>query len=429
MLRYLALALAVSFGISLDTQAQEKSALAGQRPNIYIFMADDQYLASVGAYGAEPSHTPNIDRLAAEGVKYTRCFMPSSICTPNRAAFLSGMLPLKNGAHPNHSGFFDGVKSLPNYMRELGYRACLVNKDGIRKQSDLYEWEFRILESDKLAPGATDPRSRRHRQSRFDEIEAFIASGDDRPFCILHASRQPHTPYLGKLPNGLEGYDASNHYMDSEFGRALDLLEKHGLAENTIVLYINDNEANIPRSKYTLYDTALIVPCIVRWPGRIAAGMVSDAMISGMDFLPTIVSLAGGDRNPQWDGKSLLPLWEGATRKLYDGLYFSYTNVSLGSNRDSTPYPMRAYRTDRYKYIRTLNPDISHPKQDNAMFPTEALYDIIGDPAETNNLAGDPKYRETLEQLRAQIDQWMHATNDQGIQSELNALARYPVQD
>ena len=94
------------------------AAGADERPNFLIFMADDQYRSSVGCYGAQPSHTPNIDRLAEEGVRFTSCFTQSCICTPNRGVFLSGMLPLKNGAHANHSGFFDGVRSLPNYMHD-----------------------------------------------------------------------------------------------------------------------------------------------------------------------------------------------------------------------------------------------------------------------------------------------------------------------
>ncbi len=236
------------------------------RPNFLIFMADDQYKSSLGCYGARPSHTPNIDRLATQGMKFTRCLTESSICTPNRAVFLSGMYPLRNGAHANHSGFYDGVRSLPNYMKALGYRACLINKDGIRKPSDMYRWEFVIKESDKLAPGATLPKSLRQRQTRFDELEAMLVSEDPRPFCILHASRQPHTPWLGKLPNGLQGYDASNWYMDYEFGQDLKLLDKHGLSDSTIVIYVNDNEANQPRTKYTLYDTGINVPCIVKWP-------------------------------------------------------------------------------------------------------------------------------------------------------------------
>ena len=115
----------------LTFHGTEKAAAeeATKRPNFLIFMADDQYKTSIGCYGADPSHTPNIDAFAAEAMRFTRCFTESSCCTPNRGVFLSAMYPLRNGAHANHSGFFNGVKSMPNYMKELGYRACLVNKE------------------------------------------------------------------------------------------------------------------------------------------------------------------------------------------------------------------------------------------------------------------------------------------------------------
>lgn len=396
------------------------------RPNILIFMADDQYRSSIGCYGADPSHTPNIDRLATQGMRFTQCFTPSSICTPNRGAFLSGMLPLANGAHANHSGFHDGVRSLPNYMQELGYRACLVNKDGIRKSSDRYGWEFWIRESDEPVPGATEPRSRRHRKTRFDELEAFLTADDPRPFCLLHASRQPHTPFLGRLPGGLEGYAASNHYMDSELGRDLELLDKHGLADSTIVIYVNDNEANQPRTKYTLYDTAVIVPCIVRWPGQIEPGTTSDAMISFLDFLPTLVDLAGGQPDPDWHGKSLLELWKGRRNRHHRELYFSYTGVTVGGRRDETPFPMRAFRTERFKYIRTINHTAGHPKQQGQRFAPEALYDLAADPGERHNLAGDSRFAAIQRELSAQVDAWMRKTNDRGIESEREALRKYP---
>ncbi len=397
------------------------------RPNILIFMADDQYRSSIGCYGATPSHTPNIDRLAQEGLRFTQCFTPSSICTPNRAAFLSGMLPLKNGAHANHSGFYNDIRSLPNYMRDLDYRACLVNKDGLSKSKGLYDWEFFIHESEEPAPGAINPKSVRHRKSRFDEIEAFLSSDDPRPFCMVHASRQPHKPHLGRLPNGLAGYDASNFYMDSELGRDLALLDKHGLREKTIVIYVNDNEANQPRTKYTLWDTGVIVPCIVRWPGHTEPGRTTDAMVSFLDFLPTLVEIAGGQPNANWDGKSMTDVWEGKTDRHHESLYFSYTGVTVGSDRQEVPFPIRVYRTARYKYLRNLNHGVGHPMQDGMRLPPEELYDLEKDPQEQTNLAEAAEYQETKRDLSRQVDVWMAKTADHGIESELEVLRRYPA--
>ena len=398
----------------------------GSRPNFLIFMADDQYKASIGCYGADPSHTPNIDAFAAQGTRFTRCFTESACCTPNRATFLSGMYPLRNGAHANHSGFFNGIKSLPNFMKELGYRSCLVNKDGIRKPSDIYGWESWIKESDKLAPGATDPKSNRMRMSRFDDIEAFIASADDRPFCLMHAARQPHTPWLSELPNGLKGYDASNWFLDSEFGQDLALLKKHGLEESTIVIYVNDNETHVPRSKYTLYDTGLNVPCIVRWPRVTPPGSTCDAMLGFIDFLPTLVELAGGEPDPKWDGRSMVDLWRGKTDSHRHELYLSYTGVTLGSTYGRIPFPIRGWRTERFKYLRNLNHTIGHPLQDNIMLPPEELYDVAADPDERRNLIANPEFQVVRKELSNKVDAMMKDTSDLGIESELESLARYP---
>lgn len=402
--------------------------LSSDRPNILIFMADDQYRSSVGCYGAKPSHTPHIDRLATEGLRFHRCFSPSSMCTPNRAAMLSGMLPLKNGAHPNHSGFYDGIRSLPNFMKQLGYRTALFNKDGIRKSSDLYRWDVTFRESDHPLPGAAAPPIRRHLASRFDEIEKVIGSDDPRPFCLLHASRLPHTPHLGRLANGLEGYDASNFMLDAALGRDLELLEKHKQVNSTIVIYVNDNEANQPRTKYTLYDTGVLVACVVRWPGKIHAATTSDAMVSFLDFLPTLVEIAGGRPDPNWDGRSMLDVWRGKTDRHHDGLYFSYTGVTLGRPPQTTPYPIRAFRTQRYKYIRYLNHAVGHPKQNGQTFPPEELFDLQADPNETTNLADDRQHAGVKAQLSDQVDEWMRRTDDRGIASEIAALRRYGVE-
>jgi N-sulfoglucosamine sulfohydrolase len=397
------------------------------RPNILIYIADDQYKSSVGCYGANPSHTPNIDKLAEQGAMFTECFTPSAICTPNRGVILSGMYPLKNGAHPNHSGFFNGVKSLPNYMKELNYRACIVGKDGIQKPSDLYEWEFRIKKSDDHVPGADEPKHDRHRKTRFDKVGKFLESDDSRPFCIVHAASLPHSPLLNDLPNGLKGYDANNYYMDFELGQYLELLKKYNLSKNTIVIYLNDNEAHLERTKNTLYDTGINIPMVIRWPGKINPGTTIKTMVSTVDLLPTLLDVAGGDIPDIMDGKSMMGVWEGKTDHLHDELFFSYSGVIVSKNRQETPFPIRAVRTDRYKYIRYLNHQIGHPKQNNKLFPPEELFNLQKDPQELNNLAESPEFAQVKEKLSQDLDLWMREMNDRGVESEEEALRRYPA--
>ena len=400
---------------------------AAKRPNILIYVADDQYISSIGCYGADPSHTPNIDKLAGEGLRFTRCLTPSAICTPNRGALLSGMYPLKNGAHPNHSGFYDGVKSMPNYMKELGYRACIVGKDGIQKPSDLYEWEFRITKSKEQVPGADEPKHDRHKKTRFDKVEKFIKDSDPRPFLIFHAASLPHGPVLNKIPNGLEGYDAGNFYMDFELGEYLELLKTNDLTDNTIVIYLNDNEAHLERTKNTLYDTGITVPLIIRWPGQIKPGTTVETIVSTLDILPTLLEITGGEIPEILDGKSMRGVWQGTVDHLHDELFFSYTGVIVGGARQETPFPIRAVRTDRYKYIRYLNYEVDHPKKKNIDYPAEELFDLSIDPGEKNNLANAPESAAIKKQLGQDMDQWMKAMNDKGVESEIEALQRYPA--
>jgi uncharacterized sulfatase len=396
------------------------------RPNILVYVADDQYKASVGCYGADPSFTPNIDKLAEEGMMFTRSFTPSSICTPNRGVLLSGMYPLKNGAHSNHSGFYDGVKSLPNYMQEIDYRACIVGKDGIQKPSDLYQWEFRIKKSEEHVPGADEPKHDRHRKTRFDEVEQFLTDSDDRPFCIFHAASLPHSPLLNESLNGLTGYDANNYYMDFELGQYLELLKKYDLEKNTVIIYVNDNEAQQDSTKNTLYDTGINIPMVVKWPDKIKPGSTSNAMVSTVDLMPTLLAVAGAKIPENMDGVSMLDVWLGKQDKLHDELFFSYTGVIVGGRRQETPFPIRAVRTDQYKYIRYINHEVGHPKRKNKIFPFEELFDLKNDPREKNNLADSPDYEQIKAELSVKVDNWMSAMNDRGIENELETLKKYP---
>jgi len=401
------------------------------KPNILIYIADDQYLASVGCYGASPSHTPNIDKFASQGLLFRHAYSNSAICTPNRAVLLSGQYPIKNGAHPNHSGFKAGIRSMPNYMKDLGYRTALVGKDGIKFKNAQYRWDSTIKKTDEQVPGADEPKHERHKKTDHAAMETFMKSDRTRPFCLVHAASLPHSPSLNELPNGLSGYDASNYYGDHEFGQDLDLLARLGLDQNTLVIYVNDNEAQIPRSKYCLYDTGIHVPMIMRWPGQIKAGTVTDAMVSFLDILPTLIEAAKGRPPKQLDGKSLLGLLQGETQQHNHEIYFSYSGVIVSANNwQAVPYPIRAIRTRQFKYIRNLNFTVAHPvlkgkNGDDGVRPREELYDLIKDPKELNNLARANAFQSVKTELSDKIDVWMKHIGDRGIEEEREALTYF----
>jgi N-sulfoglucosamine sulfohydrolase len=426
---FLLMAAGVSAATTMGhSQAFSAVGESGERPNILIYIADDQYLASVGCYGAEPSHTPNIDAFAKRGMLFNNAYCTSSICTPNRAVLLSGLYPIKNGAHPNHSGFKPGIRSMPNYMKDLGYRTALVGKDGIKFKNAIYKWDAYIKKSEELVPGGEMPLHDRHRKTDYAAVERFFRKDASTPFCLVHAASLPHGPELNVLPNGLSGYDASNFYCDYEFGRDLELLQRLGLEKNTLVIYVNDNEAQIPRSKYSLYDTSIHVPMIVSWSGQIKAGVTTDAMVTFLDILPTLIDAGGGKVPDELDGTSLLDVLRGKSAQHNEEMYFSYTGVIVSNGRwQDVPYPIRAIRTRRFKYIRNLNYKVPHPKlkdkdDDDGIRPYEELYDLVKDPNELRNLTGLEEFQKVKKELSVKIDAWMKRVGDRGIDSEKEAL-------
>lgn len=421
--------------IGCSTTRLRGNSRGKNKPNFLIYIADDQYMASVGCYGASPSNTPHVDTFAETGLRFTSAFTPSSMCTPNRGCLLTGLYPLRNGAHPNHSGFLPGIKALPDYMKELGYRTALAGKDGIKFPNEFCQWDVKIDKTGRRVPGANERKHERHRKSDFRRIEEFVTCNGEQPFCLVHSASLPHGPYLNELPNGLSGYDASNWYGDQEFGHDLKILERNGLADNTIVIYLNDNEAGIPYSKYNLYDTSVRIPMLIRWPGHTKSGGVTDAMVSTIDLLPAMIDIAGGDPDRlDLDGRSCVEVLEGKTDEHYDQLFFSYTGVIVaeGKNRQEQPYPIRALRTRRYKYIRNLNHTQPHPKaskkkQESMMRPEEELYDLLNDAFEKQNLAASPDWEDVRKELSNKLDVWMSEMGVKGIESELEALRFFKV--
>jgi N-sulfoglucosamine sulfohydrolase len=415
------------------------------KPNIILFLADDQSIDDVGCYGNNVIRTPNIDRLAEQGLRFNLAFTPTAMCSPSRSALYTGLYPHRNGCHPNHSKIKPGIKTLPYYLKSLGYRVGLAGKVHV-KPKDQFPFEYMGLK----------PR----------QIENFIASATDKPFCLIVASHEPHGPHKkgGYEPNQIPvpknkvdtpqtRQQLANYYtdidlLDEELGRVLSLLKKHSLEQNTLFVYTSDHGYDI-FAKWSCYDTGLHVPFIVRWPGRIIPGAVTDAMVSFVDVLPTLIEIAGGKPQRDIDGRSFLPVLLGHKNKHQDVVFGAHTTRGIISGR---AYPIRSLRTRTHKYIRNLNPDgmfqcvtthgHDYKEIDHSMWgswkqkaktdtfaakrvrmfqhrPAEELYDIIKDPYELNNLAHDPAQQKLLVSLREQLDAWMKQQGDRGMEAEM----------
>lgn len=437
--------LAVFVALSLSAFGQEK-------PNFVIFIADDMSYYDIGCWGSPDVKTPNLDKLASQGMKLTRTYTPAPICSPTRLALYTGINPVRNGGYPNHSAVKNGTKSVVHYLKPLGYRVGLVGK-GMIAPLDSFPFDYLGDEGEAINMKAA---------------EKYMKKDPTNPFCLVVASHQPHgpwdqgeqgmydpkkisvPPYIVDTPETREErarYLAEVTYLDGEVGRVMKLLEENGQAENTLFLFLSEQGSSFPRGKYNLYDVGIRAAAIARWPGKIKAGTQSDALESYVDVVPTFVEAAGGKEIKGLDGRSLLDVLMGKTKKHRD--YVFAVATSLGVNGVTTPYGIRCVRDERFKYIWNMNHENMFPCSRAAHSHTSSwvkmaktneaarvsldrflhrpeveLYDLKNDPWEQKNIAADPKHRDTLARLRKELDGWMQQQGDLGIQTELDAEKR-----
>lgn len=440
--------------------ALSDATFAAARPNIVLFVADDHLYSDCGAYGSREVRTPNIDRLAREGLLFRRAFAGSPTCMPSRAVLLTGLMPFRNGAHANNlagqSQCREDVRSLPHYLKDLGYRVAQAGKTHFGPKS-VFPFE-RIQDSEVPEPGFENNRAL-HMDLNTGVVENWLANvGSDQPFCLVVCDHSPHVIWTAKAtydpakitvpPNHIDTpelrasrarYYADITKMDTNLGRVLASLEKHGFATNTVFIYTSDQGAQWPFAKWGLYDQGIQVPFIVRWPGQISAGTETGAMVSLVDVLPTFIEIAGGKSPSELDGKSFLPLLLGKAIRHRDYIFATH---SQDTGMNSTP--MRCIRTERYKYILNLSPEIEYtthmdkakdhdggreywdswiarartdPRAADILKryhwrPREELYDTELDPYEFNNLANNPLYSDLKNDLNQRLIAWRKQQND-----------------
>jgi N-sulfoglucosamine sulfohydrolase len=435
-------------------------AEAADRPNIVLFLSDDHTASDCGAYGSREVRTPNIDRLAREGMLFRRAFAASPTCMPSRAALLTGLMPLRNGAHANNlqgqSQCREGILSLPYYLKQLGYRVAQAGKTHFGPKS-VFPFE-RIANSEVPEPGFETNRMLRI-DLNTEVVEHWLGTvNKTEPFCLIVCDHSPHVIWTQKPiydsnqitipPNQIDTPDSrkarARYYtditkMDTNLGKVLASVEKHGLAQNTIFIYSSDQGAQWPFSKWNLYDSGIQVPLIVRWTGQVQSGSVSDAMVSLVDVLPTFVEIAGGKPTPDFDGRSFLSVLSGKTNSHRNEIFATHSQ-----DGSMNVCPMRCVRTARYKYIFNLAPENEyHTHIDKAKDhdggreywpswekagqedpkaaavlkryhwrPKEELYDVLLDPYEVHNLADNPSFEEIRRDLNVRLVAWRSGQKD-----------------
>ena len=426
--------------------------LAAEKPNFLIIIGDDCTYNDLPLYGGENAKTPHLDAMASRGLTFNQAYLAEAMCQPCRAELYTGQYPLSNGSAWNHSSSRPETRSLPHYLRPLGYKVGLAGKVHVKPAS--------AFPFDKVE--GYDPSCVRNPTEAHDNgpIKEYM-SGDD-PFCLVVALVEPHVPWVMgdtsqyppkslKLPPNLadtpvtrdhfSNYLAEITYMDDQVGEILEALEATGKKDNTLILFTSEQGSQFPGSKWTNWNTGLHTALIAEWPGNVPTGKRTDALVQYADVAPTLIALAGGEIESHIDGSSFADVLRGNTNEHRDFAYGLHNNLPEGPR-----YPIRSVTDGRFRYIRNLLPNelyiekhlmgggkLNNPywatwmgddpmKKPNSyqnikrymLRPRQQLYHTAKDPYEMENLAKDGSYGEVKASLSAALDAWMESEGDPG---------------
>jgi len=383
-----------------------------ERPNI-LWIDTEDLSPDIGCYGHPLVKTPNIDQLAADGVRFTNAFVTAPVCSASRSATITGMYQTSIGCHHHRSKrdtpLPDGIRPVTHYLRDAGYFTCNGQALTDGRQGKL-DYNFKM--SFKEAFDGTDWSQRKPGQPffaemHFSETHRNFYRDPDNPINPDDVEVPPYYPDhpITRLDWAL--YLEIIQNLDKKVGKLLQRLEDEGLADNTIVFFWGDHGRAMVRGKQFLYEGGIHIPLIVRWPGHIEPGSVRDDFVSTIDFAPTWMTLAGIDVPDYVQGQDFL----GSDVPGRDCIFAARDRC------DETDDRIRCVRTKRYKYIRNFFPERPTPEQARFMAPTrpaEELYDLQNDPHEVYNIADDTAHQGILKELRAKLDAWIVETGDKG---------------
>lgn len=438
----------------LSSAAAVQPASVGRkqaRPNILWITCEDTS-PDLGCYGDQYARSPNLDRLAQQSARYTNAFTVAGVCAPSRSGIITGMYPTSIGTHHMRSQAVppDFVRCFPEYLRAAGYYCTNNSKTDYNFAAPRTAWDESSTKAHyrNREPGqpffsvfnitVTHESFIRAAPAEFARLTAAVPDQDRHD-----PARAPLPPYYPDTP--VVRRDVANYYdlvtaMDIEAGRLLRQLDEDGLAENTVVFFYGDHGRGLSRSKYWIYDSGIHIPLLIRWPGKLEAGSTCARMVSGVDFGPTVLSIAGVKAPPHMQGRAFLGDHAAAPRRY----------IHAARDRiDETYDIIRCARDERFKYIRNYQPckpygqfmydmermptmqemrrlhfeaAIRQKKLEGPMGlffapekPVEELYDTTTDPHEIRNLASMPEHRGTLVRMREAHEQWKKETGDLGL--------------
>lgn len=414
---------------------------AAELPNIVFFVSDDLGRWDTSIHGSKDAITPTMDRLAAAGMIFDNGYVASPSCCPNRFSLLTGLMPARHGAHPNHSQVKDGTRFLPPIMKSMGYHVASFGKVAHGRR-DFPGCDFN-------SPRPTDMS---------ENVEKYFAENQvDEPVCLMVGDRRPHVPWIKEytydpktvtLPDYfIDTPETREHWaryltdvtgMDREMGKIYEFA-KEKFDDNFIFIFTSDHGGQWPFGKWNLYDYGVRVPLIAVWPGKIKEGVRTDAMVSWVDIVPTLIDLAGGEVPYDIDGESFADVLLGKR----DVHRYKIFTTHTGDGRMNR-FPIRSVRIGKYKYIHNLCPDAYHTNHSDRLRkdgagaywnswdeaaktdtraadiikryytrPEFELFDLENDPLELDNLAYNPVYINKVNEMKTELAAWTTAQCDE----------------
>lgn len=415
--------------------------------NVLLITADDLGL-QVGCYGDPVAKTPHLDRLASRGMRFANAYVTQASCSPSRSSMLTGLYPHQNGqiglANRGYS-MQEGMITLPALLKKAGFRTGIIGKLHVSPET---AFPFDVERKNTKAT--------QHVRQVADVAGEFFSQPSPKPFFLMVNFFDPHRTFFSQVdsiprqpytartvkPFAFQGIDTpaqrdsiAGFYngigrVDEGVHRVLEKLRQSGQEGNTLVIFVGDNGPPFARAKASSYEAGIRVPLLLLWPGKTKPNTISNALISTVDLLPTVLESAGISVPANLPGRSVSALLAGKKADWRQTLCTEFTaHTNLGY------FPQRTIRNARYKLIINLlsdqpNPtlsvdrDIAYAASRNAdgevkrVFdhfrkpPPEELYDLSADPNEFHNLAGKPAYKAVQDGLRKGLKTWQKATRD-----------------
>lgn len=428
------------FAVALPVAADERQ----RHPDIVVYLADDLSAADLSVYGGTNIQTPAIDQLAAEGMTFNRAFVASPSCAVSRASLLTGLMPARNGAEENHTFPNKDILRLPQILNGLGYQTAAFGK--VAHSRSAPDYKFHVHDGKKEIPelrvtvrkfletrtdqrplalfvGVSDPHVAWPKQSAVDPVAmAMPPQLLDTPRTRVQRSR-----YLQEVKN-----------LDIYLNELRELTDKH-LSRDKLFVFSSDHGAQFPFGKWTLYDEGIRVPLIIARKGRITPGTSTEAIVSWIDILPTLIEIGGGQVPENLDGRSFASVLNDAAVSHRDRIFTTHSGDRL-----MNVYLSRSVRTDRYKLIWNPHPEFAftthidlllretsgdyfkqwteaaktddHAAEVLARYygrPEYELFDVQADPHELSNLAGNAEHADVQKNLLAELKLWITEQGDE----------------